>query len=78
MTKHSGRGADRETSSYKAVTLLFVVLTDFHAAYLPADGLGQFVHKLDDARILIGSRDALHVVLKLLDEIVARPRFTWF
>lgn len=51
--------------------MLLVVLTDFDATYFTTDGLGQLVHKLDDTRILVGGGDALHVVLKLLDEGVA-------
>ena len=51
--------------------MLLVVLTDFDATYFTTDGLGQLVHKLDDARILVGGGDALHVVLKFLDEGVA-------
>ena len=51
--------------------MLLVVFANLDAAYLAADGLGQLVHKLDDTRIFVGGGDALHVVLKLLDEGVA-------
>ena len=51
--------------------MTFVVLANLHAAYLAADGLGQLVHKLDDARILVGRGLVLHVVLQLLHQLVA-------
>ena len=45
-----------------------VPLPYLHPADLPADGLGQLVHELDDAGIFIGRGHILDVVLQLLLE----------
>ena len=44
-------------------SLLRVLLADFYAAYLTADGLRQFIDKLHDTRVLVGCRLALDVLL---------------
>ena len=47
-----------------------VFLAYLHTADLSADGLRQFVHELDDTRILIGSGLTLDMILQLLLQIV--------
>ena len=48
---------------FHGFTALFE-LAEFDAANLAADRLGQVVNKLDLARILVGRRDALDVLLQ--------------
>ncbi len=52
----------------------FILVANLLAADLAADGLGQLVHELDDARILVGRRRLLHVVLQLLDQLLGLAR----
>ena len=51
--------------------LLAVLIANLHTTNLAANGLWQFVDKLDDTRILVGSRLSLDVLLQFLDEVVA-------
>jgi hypothetical protein len=47
-------------------------LAQFHSADFAANGLWQVVDELDLPRILVGSRNALDVLLKFMRERVAR------
>ena len=53
---------------------VLVVGTDRLAADLTADGLRQFVHEFDDARILVRRGDPLHMILQLPDQFLPGPR----
>ena len=45
--------------------------SDFHTAYLTADGLGKFVNELYDTGVFVRSGHFLYVVLQLLDQFLA-------
>ena len=48
-----------------------ILFADLDAADFAADGLGQGVDELHDAGVFVGRRDALDVILNLVDELVA-------
>lgn len=53
---------------------VLVVGTDCLAADLTADGLRKFVHEFDDARVLVGRSDLLHMILQFPDQLLPGPR----